>query len=77
MSLKDFYNILIRNKTERTESVDIGISKLIGTDIDSIVDNVSNLIDNEDIYNKMVTNVNPYGDGKASEKIVDVIYNNL
>ncbi len=69
--------LVIRNKTERAESVDIGISKLIGTGIDSIVDNVSKLIDNKSIYNKMVTNVNPYGDGKASEKIVDIIYNNL
>ena len=69
--------LVIRNKTERTESVDIGISKLIGTNVDSIVDNVSKLIDDKDIYDKMVTNVNPYGDGKASEKIVDVIYNNL
>ncbi|MBA7510555.1 UDP-N-acetylglucosamine 2-epimerase [subsurface metagenome] len=69
--------LVIRNKTERTESIDIGISKLIGTTIDSIVDNVSKLIDDKDIYDKMVTNVNPYGDGKASEKIVDVIHNNL
>jgi len=69
--------LVIRNKTERTESIDIGISKLIGTNVDSIVDNVSKLIDDKDIYNKMVTNVNPYGDGKASEKIVDIIYNNL
>lgn len=69
--------LVIRNKTERTESIDIGISKLIGTNVDSIVDNVSKLIDDKDIYDKMVTNVNPYGDGKASEKIVDVIHNNL
>lgn len=69
--------LVIRDKTERTESIDIGISKLIGTSINSIVDNVSKLIDDKGIYNKMVTNVNPYGDGKASERIVDIIYNNL
>lgn len=69
--------LVIRNKTERTESVDMGISKLVGTSIDSIVDNISKLIGNKRIYDKMITNVNPYGDGKASEKIVDIIYNNL
>jgi len=69
--------LVIRGKTERTESVDIGISKIIGTSTDSIIDNASKLIDDENIYNEMITDVNPYGDGNASEKILDIIYNYL
>jgi len=69
--------LVIRNKTERTESTDIGISKLIGTSIDSILYNAAKLIDDKNIYDKMTAYTNPYGDGKASEKIIDIIYNNL
>jgi len=69
--------LVIRSKTERTESVDIGVSKLIGTSTKSIIDNASKLMDDEKVYNEMTTDVNPYGDGKASEKILDIIYNKL
>jgi len=69
--------LVIRRKTERTESVDIGVSKIIGTSTDSIIDNASKLIDDENIYNDMITDENPYGDGNASEKILDIIYNKL
>jgi len=69
--------LVIRSKTERTESVDMGISKLIGTSVDSIVDNASKLIYYRNIYNKMTTDANPYGDGTASRKILDIIYNDL
>lgn len=69
--------LVIRSKTERMESVDLGISKLIGTTKDSIVDNVSALLDNKNVYNKMIANVNPYGEGNAAEKIVDIIKNKL
>jgi len=69
--------LVIRSKTERTESVDMGISKLIGTSVDSIVDNASKLIYYRNIYNKMTTDANPYGDGTASKKILDIIYNEL
>jgi len=69
--------LVIRKKTERTESVDCGISKLIGTDRDNIVENVSNLIENEDNYNGMVPNINPYGDGHAADKILECIVKRL
>ncbi|GAG83977.1 unnamed protein product, partial [marine sediment metagenome] len=61
----------------RAESVDLGISKLIGVDANSIVENVSNLLDNKLIYGKMVSDINPYGDGSAAEKIIECIYKRL
>jgi len=65
--------LVIREKTERTESIDWGISKLVGTDTKDIIDNVSKILDNEKYYKKMVSDKNPYGDGHAAEKILDFI----
>ncbi|MEI7616647.1 MAG: UDP-N-acetylglucosamine 2-epimerase (non-hydrolyzing) [Actinomycetota bacterium] len=61
--------LVIREFTERKESVEQGISKLVGTDTDAIVSNASLLLDSESEYKKMVADVNPYGDGKASQRI--------
>jgi len=69
--------LVIRKKTERTESVDLKISKLVGMGTNSIVDNVSNLLDNRLIYEKMIPDANPYGDGNAAEKIIECIYKRL
>jgi UDP-N-acetylglucosamine 2-epimerase (non-hydrolysing) len=65
--------LVIREFTERKESVELGISKLIGTDMDAIINNTSLLLDSEPEYKKMVADVNPYGDGRASERIVSSI----
>ncbi|MBN2073208.1 MAG: UDP-N-acetylglucosamine 2-epimerase (non-hydrolyzing) [Actinobacteria bacterium] len=65
--------LVIRKKTERTESVDIGISRLVGTETKNIVANASGLLDNEENYMKMVSAGNPYGDGHAADKILDFI----
>lgn len=65
--------LVIRKKTERTESLDIGISRLIGTRTADIIDNASELIENDDSYKKMISKGNPYGDGNASEKILDFL----
>lgn len=65
--------LVIRKFTERKESVELGISKLIGTDINAIINNASLLLDSEPEYKKMVADRNPYGDGKASERIVSSI----
>jgi UDP-N-acetylglucosamine 2-epimerase (non-hydrolysing) len=67
--------LVIRKFTERNESVELGISKLIGTDMNAIVNNTSLLLDSELEYKKMVAGSNPYGDGKASERIVSSILN--
>ncbi|MBM3706990.1 MAG: UDP-N-acetylglucosamine 2-epimerase (non-hydrolyzing) [Actinobacteria bacterium] len=69
--------IVIRKHTERVESLKLGISKLAGTDTALIIKNISSLIDNQDLYLKMIPSKNPYGDGKASERIVETIYNFL
>jgi len=65
--------LVIRKFTERKESVELGISKLIGTDMNAIINNASLLLDSELEYQKMVADKNPYGDGKASERIVSSI----
>ncbi len=67
--------LVIRKFTERNESVELGISKLIGTDMDTIINNTSLLLECELEYKKMIANSNPYGDGKASERIAYSILN--
>jgi UDP-N-acetylglucosamine 2-epimerase (non-hydrolysing) len=69
--------LVIRKKTERMESVDCGISKIVGTDTKNIIDSISDILDNEKNYKKMIIDKNPYGDGKASEKILDFILKKL
>ncbi len=65
--------LVMRNTTERPEALDAGTVKLVGTDYDKIVDEVSNLLENEDAYNAMSKAVNPYGDGHACPRILDII----
>ncbi len=62
--------LVMRNTTERPEAVDAGTVKLVGTDADAIVENVSTLLNNESLYRKMSETINPYGDGKACERIM-------
>ena len=63
--------LVMRDTTERPEAVDAGTVKLVGTDYQKIVDNVSQLLDDAEYYNTMSKAVNPYGDGKACERIVN------
>ena len=65
--------LVMRNTTERPEAVDAGTVKLVGTDYDAIVDNVSKLLNDRNLYNKMSKATNPYGDGKACERIIRYI----
>ena len=62
--------LVMRDTTERPEALEAGTVKLVGTDYDKIVNEVSALLDNEDYYNRMSKAVNPYGDGLACERIV-------
>lgn len=65
--------LVLRDVTERPEAVKAGTVKLLGTNYEKIVEEANLLIRNEEMYNNMSKAVNPYGDGKASERIVDAI----
>jgi UDP-N-acetylglucosamine 2-epimerase (non-hydrolysing) len=67
--------LVMRNTTERPEAVDAGTVKLVGTDCDAIINNVSILLENDDIYKMMSQAINPYGDGKACGRIIEVLRN--
>jgi UDP-N-acetylglucosamine 2-epimerase (non-hydrolysing) len=62
--------LVMRDTTERPEALAAGTVKLVGTNFDKIVGEVSALIDDRKYYDKMSKAVNPYGDGKACERIV-------
>lgn len=62
--------LVMRETTERQEGVDAGTVLLVGTDTDLIVNETSRLLTDEVAHRKMATQVNPYGDGLASERIV-------
>lgn len=65
--------LVMRDNTERPEALEAGTVKLVGTDYDKIIDEVSELLENEESYNKMSKAVNPYGDGSACKRIVDFL----
>lgn len=65
--------LVMRDTTERPEALDAGTVKLVGTDYNKIVDNVSLLLDDEKEYDIMSRANNPYGDGKASQRIADAL----
>lgn len=62
--------LVMRDTTERPEALDAGTVKLVGTDYDKILNEVSILLDDDDTYKKMSMAVNPYGDGLACGRIV-------
>ncbi len=64
--------LVMRNTTERPEAVECGTVHLVGTSCDKIVSEVCTLLDSEDAYKQMSHAVNPYGDGHACERIVDI-----
>ena len=62
--------LVMRDTTERPEALEAGTVKLVGTDYDKIIKEVSALIEDREYYDRMSKAVNPYGDGKACERIV-------
>lgn len=69
--------LVMRDTTERPEGIEAGTLKLVGTEEENIYTNFKLLLTNEKEYNKMSQASNPYGDGTASRKIVDIIIQNL
>ena len=67
--------LVMRDTTERPEALESGTVRLVGTNHDLIVEEVSTLLDNQSIYDKMSRAVNPYGDGKACDRIVYALRN--
>lgn len=67
--------LVMRDTTERPEALENGTVRLVGTNYDLIVEEVSTLLDNQSVYDKMSRAVNPYGDGKACDRIVYVLRN--
>ncbi len=65
--------LVMRDTTERPEALDAGTVKLVGTNYDKIVGEVSRLLDDPEEYSRMSHAVNPYGDGKACPRIADVL----
>lgn len=67
--------LVLRETTERPEAVEAGTVKLVGTNIDEIVTAVEELLSDQAAYSGMARSHNPYGDGKASERILDALAN--
>ena len=65
--------LVMRDTTERPEGIEAGVVRLVGNNKENIVRETSSLINNEAEYNKMSCQKNPYGDGKAAERIVDIL----
>lgn len=67
--------LVMRNTTERPEAVEAGTVILIGTDKEKIVYNVNKLLKDKTHYQQMAKAINPYGDGKACERIANILLN--
>lgn len=65
--------LVMRDTTERPEALEAGTVKLVGTDYDRIISEVSVLLDDDECYRHMCMAINPYGDGYACKRIVDVL----
>jgi UDP-N-acetylglucosamine 2-epimerase len=69
--------LVMRENTERPEAVDAGTAKLVGTDRAEIVARAEELLTDPRAYERMATATNPYGDGRASEKILQFLSERL
>ena len=65
--------LVLRASTERPEAIESGTVKLVGTQTENIVDSVFNLLTQKNIYESFSSAKNPYGDGQASERILDFV----
>ena len=65
--------LVTRTITERPEAVESGLAKLVGTSREKIIEEASSLLTDDNIYAAMSHGQNPYGDGKASEKIIETL----
>ena len=68
--------LVVREETEREEGIVAGTAKLVGTEEAAVYENIRLLLEDKDAYDAMAKALNPYGDGKAAERIVDIILEN-
>ncbi len=69
--------LVMRDNTERPEALSSGTVELVGSDYNRIMDKVSMLLDDAAVYDRMSKAVNPYGDGRACERIVSILKESL
>ena len=65
--------LVMRKVTERSEGIKAGTAKLAGVETDSIVEAVQKLLEDNNEYNKMAAAINPYGDGRAADRIISAL----
>ncbi len=65
--------LILRNITERPEVVSAGFGVLVGTNVERIVEETTKLFSDPNYYNSLTTGQNPFGDGNAAKKIIDII----
>ena len=65
--------LVMREVTERPEAVEAGTAKLVGTEVEDIVSETERLLERTEDYRRMADTENPYGDGKASERILNIL----
>jgi UDP-N-acetylglucosamine 2-epimerase (non-hydrolysing) len=69
--------VVLRDRTERVEALDAGTAILVGTDPERIQTAVEALMSDEQLYDSIAARENPYGDGRASQRILDVLFSQL
>ena len=77
LALQPIQVLAMRNTTEYQEAVDAGTVKLVGTDFNKIVQEVSALLEDKIYYNSMSEAHNPYGDGSACQRIIQYLQKHL
>ena len=65
--------LVMRDITERTEGIEAGTAKIVGTDKEKIIRETLELLNDKSVYDKMAKTVNPYGDGNASKRIIHIL----
>ncbi|MCD1147981.1 UDP-N-acetylglucosamine 2-epimerase (non-hydrolyzing) [Peptoniphilus sp. KCTC 25270] len=68
--------LVVREETERWEGVEAGTARLLGTSYEKVVEDLDELLHNEEAYKEMAHAINPYGDGKSAQRIVDIVVEN-
>jgi UDP-N-acetylglucosamine 2-epimerase (non-hydrolysing) len=65
--------LVLRKVTERPEAPEAGTARIVGTQKQNIIDEVTSLLYNKNKYDGMVVSENPFGDGKAAKRIADIV----